>query len=191
MGRKGKGDAEAFSGDKKLRWDLWPLMARHKIKTATELSRLLSGLGLDFSSIYLSRIIDTRPSLINSSLLDGLVCLFNCTASDILVIEPYEGGPSGDKEPSDETTLPKKVPQHKPANKQNAQKKPVSSENTGKRGTVNFIAEKSSDAASDVPKKNNVTHLHKRKTQEEIKSDKVVTDFLDLPSFVLPPENEE
>jgi hypothetical protein len=171
MSRKGKEELGAFAGKMHLRWDLRMVMARNKVKTATHMARMLEGVGLKFSSTYLSRLIDERPSMINLTLLDGLVCIFNCTPNDLLVLEPYEG-PTGEHVP------PAKIPLAKRNDKTSSQ---------GNRAAPNVVAIKNI--------KPNVTHLPPRITTTDFvpktEDQKMALDFLNMPAFVLQPKPKE
>jgi len=72
---------------KYLSWRLDVVMAERKIKTVTELHRMLVAHGVKISSAQLSRIVQQKPQRINTELLDGLINILNCTASDILQVE--------------------------------------------------------------------------------------------------------
>jgi hypothetical protein len=171
MSRKNKEEMGAFTGKIHLRWDLRMVMARNKVKTATHMARMLESVGIKFSSIYLSRIIDERPSMLNLTLLDGLVCIFNCTPNDLLVLEPYDG-PTGDYIP------PAKVPSTKRTEKSSSQ---------GKGTPSNVVAINN--------KKTKITKLPPRTTTTDFipKTDdqKVGMEFLNMPAFVLSPEPKE
>lgn len=72
---------------KYLSWRLDVVMAERKIKTVTELHRMLVAHGVKISSAQLSRIVQQKPQRINTELLDGLINVLNCTASNLLQIE--------------------------------------------------------------------------------------------------------
>jgi hypothetical protein len=66
-------------------------MAEHNIRTAAELCRRLNALGVEVTSIYLSRMLNERPTRLNTDLLDAFMTIFNCTPNDLLpVIEVLE-----------------------------------------------------------------------------------------------------
>jgi hypothetical protein len=173
MGRKKKEELDTFSGKVHLRWDLYPVMARHKVKSAAHLGRLLQTVGVEFSSVYLSRIIYDRPTILNLTLLDALVCIFNCTPNDLLVVEPYEP-PAGRTEPQE------KVP---------AQPKP-----SGGKSRVKKEGPKEDTAGGEGRKKDNVTPFPvKGKTAgfvPETEEEALAMDFLNIPTFVAEPKPE-
>ena len=72
---------------RRLVWRLDLLMAEHRVKSASELSRRLSAIGYKITAIHAARLVYDRPQRISSDLLDALVTIFDCTASDILAIE--------------------------------------------------------------------------------------------------------
>jgi hypothetical protein len=76
---------------KKVGWNLFPIMAKNNIRTAAELSRRLKALGIDVTSIYLSRMMNERPGRLNTDLLDAFITLFNCTVSDLLPVIDESG----------------------------------------------------------------------------------------------------
>jgi DNA-binding Xre family transcriptional regulator len=167
MGRKGKEEIE-FKGKFHVRWDLHMVMARNKVKTAAHLSRLLGELGVNFSSVYLSRIIYERPSMLNLTLLDALICIFDCTPNDILVIEPYEA-PEAGHTASEPRRSPTGTKSTKPASKSTVPK------------------------AAAPPKPSNVTELRQRTNKPKPKTpqEQLAEDFLNLPAYVLPPKDPE
>lgn len=167
MGRKGKEEI-GFNGKFHVRWDLHMVMARNKVKTAAHLSRLLGAVGVNFSSVYLSRIIYKRPSMLNLTLLDALICIFDCTPNDLLVVEPYEA-PAAGSTASEATRSPTTVKPTKPAGKSAAPK------------------------AAAPAKKSNVTELPQRNQKAEAKTEQeqLAEEFLNMPAFVLPPKNPE
>ena len=76
---------------KRLVWRLPVLMAEHKIRTATELSRRLADIGYEITCVHAARLVHDRPQRISSDLLDALVTIFDCTANDILSAERVDG----------------------------------------------------------------------------------------------------
>lgn len=98
---------------KRLVWRLPILMAEHRIRTATELKRRLEELGYEITSVHVARLVHARPQRISSDLLDALVTIFDCTASDILAVEmvnPDEkGGEQADRKGTESPDLPDKT----------------------------------------------------------------------------------
>ena len=171
MSRKTKDELGSFNGKMHLRWNLRVVMAMNKVKTATHMARMLESVGLKFSSVYLSRIIDERPSMFNLTLLDGLVCIFNCTPNDLLVLEPYEG-PTGDLLP------PAKAPLGRRSDKTVTQSKSAPSK-------VVAIGNKKSKVTQLPPRTVTTDFVPETPDQE------IGMEFLKLPAFVLQPEPKE
>lgn len=68
------------------------LMAKHHIRSVASLHRMLQAAGVEISHPQLIRVIDNRAGKLNSSLLDGLLNLFDCPVSELFGDEPVEEG---------------------------------------------------------------------------------------------------
>jgi len=73
---------------RRLTWRLEILMAERKIRSATELHRLLVNYGYKITSSQLSRVVKDRPERVSTDLLDHLLEILNCEIGDLLRSEP-------------------------------------------------------------------------------------------------------
>ena len=73
---------------RKLSWRLEVLMAERKIRTATELHRLLVNSGYQITSSQLTRVIKDRPERISTDLLDHLLEILGCKIEELLRSDP-------------------------------------------------------------------------------------------------------
>ncbi len=72
-------------------WRLAALMGEHKIRTNTELHRLLGEQGYEITSSQLSRIVYERPAQVKTALLDALGEVFDCTLEDLMpLLDPAQ-----------------------------------------------------------------------------------------------------
>jgi len=100
---------------KKTGWNLFPLMAQHKMRTAAELSRRLAEYGIEMTSIYLSRMMNEKPARLNMELLDAFCNMFDCTPNDLLPLEDVPPEEPKQELPSNVVEFKKKEPEEKPA----------------------------------------------------------------------------
>ena len=95
-------------------WRLAALMGEHKIRTGTELHRLLGELGYDITSSQLSRIIYDRPMQVKTALLDALGEIFDCTLDELMpLLDPEHS--AANKRESPEPKARRKRIRAKPA----------------------------------------------------------------------------
>lgn len=71
----------------KMKWRLRVLMAEREIPTATELQRRLKDVGVEISSVQLTRVIKEMPSRISAQLLRGLLEVLDCGVEDLILVE--------------------------------------------------------------------------------------------------------
>lgn len=71
---------------RKFGWPLRHLMIDHNIRSAAALQRKLEEIGVNISSVQVTRIVLERPVRIKVELLDALATIFNCTANDLLPV---------------------------------------------------------------------------------------------------------
>ncbi len=72
-------------------WRLAALMGEKRIRTGTELHRLLAEQGYEITSSQLTRIIYDRPVQIKTALLDALGEVFDCTLSELMpLLDPAQ-----------------------------------------------------------------------------------------------------
>ncbi len=75
-------------------WRLAALMGECKIRTGTELQRLLAERGYEITSSQVSRIIYNRPVQVKTALMDTLGEVFDCTMNDLMpLLDPAQRKP--------------------------------------------------------------------------------------------------
>ena len=95
-------------------WRLAALMGEHKIRTGTELHRLLAEQGYEITSSQLSRIIYERPVQIKTALIDALGEVFGCTLDELMpLLDPEKS--KADRAEQPPPKAPRKRIRAKPA----------------------------------------------------------------------------
>jgi len=75
----------------KLEWNLRVLMAQHHIASATELMRRLDAVGVQLSTSQASRIVKEMPNRLSVPLVRGILKVFRCDISDLIIVEHDAG----------------------------------------------------------------------------------------------------
>lgn len=73
---------------KKIDWRMHLIMAARRIRSVAELQRRLHGIGVTISSTQLSRLYTKKPERLNIDILEGLMTVLDCTASDLMPAMP-------------------------------------------------------------------------------------------------------
>jgi hypothetical protein len=95
-------------------WRLAALMGENKVRTGTELHRLLAEKGYEITSSQLSRIIYERPTQVKTALLDALGEVFGCTLDELMpLLDPTQRKPDKSEQPPPKA--PRKRIRAKPA----------------------------------------------------------------------------
>jgi DNA-binding Xre family transcriptional regulator len=71
---------------KRLGWELEELLWQRRIKSPAELSRRLKAVGVDMTSVHLSRLTKERPQRLSVDLLEGLSIVLDCTMNDLMPV---------------------------------------------------------------------------------------------------------
>ena len=67
-------------------WKIRELMLRDDIRSAAELQRRLSDLGVDITPTHMARIVFNKPQRMTMDILEGLATIFQCEANDLLMV---------------------------------------------------------------------------------------------------------
>lgn len=67
----------------RMEWHLTTVMARRKVRTATDLHRQLLDIGIEISSAQLSRLMNENPRRLSSEVMYGLTKVLQCDVSDL------------------------------------------------------------------------------------------------------------
>ena len=72
---------------KSIVWRLHLVMAERRIRSVAELQRRLRDLGITISSTQLGRLHYKKPERLSIEILEGLMTVLDCTASDLMAEE--------------------------------------------------------------------------------------------------------
>jgi DNA-binding Xre family transcriptional regulator len=72
---------------KSIVWRLHLVMAERRIRSVAELQRRLRDLGITISSTQLGRLHYKKPERLSVEILEGLMTVLDCTASDLMAVE--------------------------------------------------------------------------------------------------------
>ena len=72
----------------RMEWRLHTVMSSRNIRTATELHRRLEPYDIDITSHQLTRIVAKMPARLNTKVLQALLNILDCEASDLLCRVP-------------------------------------------------------------------------------------------------------
>lgn len=68
----------------KLVWRLAALLGERKIFNYAELQRMLKDVGVDISSVQISRLVRGEPEKYNRALIEGLMSVLDCTLDELI-----------------------------------------------------------------------------------------------------------
>ena len=67
----------------RMQWHLYELMARHRIRTAVDLQKMLADVGVQVTRSHLAKLVINNPRRLSSELMYGLTEVFGCTTDEL------------------------------------------------------------------------------------------------------------